>query len=773
VEIIEADLEREYRAGQIRSGIWIAVCVTGLAMARIILDWDTGQWWLLPAGVTALIQLPLLWPPWNQLISSRHLPATLGIWGFVELLLLTGFTGNDPAGLVVYPVGAALLLMSAATLASPRAVLALGGSAFVGYFIVLSAHSGTSASLVALTIGLTAAVVWLGANTAGNRRRLDDAQQRKEWRTQALLENASDAVIAISELGEILYASSSVRTVLGYEPGWLNTSRMTAITHPENLATLQEWMISIFESPPGYTTRIEARTRHADGSWIDVEVIGANRLRDPALAAAVLSIRDISARKSLERDLTRQAFEDSLTGMPNRALFHDRTEHALARNLRDGGRVTLLLVDLDDFKRVNDSLGHPAGDHLIATIGARLGHQVRPADTLARLGGDEFGILVEDLNELQATELAERLLAAIRGPVRLGNRDLVCTASIGIAAIKAGERDCDTGALLRDADLAMYAAKAAGRDRFVRFDPTMYADILREADERADIERALQDNEFIVFYQPIVDLPTSLLIGVEALVRWNHPQRGLIGPAEFIPLSEATGLIVPLGRWVMQQACMQLADWCEEFPAAKQMRMSINLSARQFQHGGLVEEVAEALTRSGVDPARIVLEITESLLMQDTEATVEVLRELKSLGIRLAIDDFGTGYSSLSYLKRFPVDIIKIDRAFVEGIIIHGENATLAEAVVQLGQALQLQTVAEGIETDEQWSTLRDLGCDLGQGFLFARPTEPGKISAMLARPGEISSPVEPAPGSAEPVPVQPIPVEPIPVEPIPAEVTG
>ena len=243
-------------------------------------------------------------------------------------------------------------------------------------------------------------------------------------------------------------------------------------------------------------------------------------------------------------------------------------------------------------------------------------------------------------------------------------------------------------------------------------------------------------DQFSIDYQPIVDLPTSDLIGVEALVRWNHPQRGLIGPLEFIPLAEATGLIVPLGRWVLEQACGQLANWCQEFPAAQQMRMSVNLSARQFQDTGLVHEVADILTTSGVNPARIILEITESLLMQDTDATVDVLHELKSLGVRLAIDDFGTGYSSLSYLKRFPVDILKIDRSFVEGITTYGENATLAEAVVQLGQALELQTVAEGIETDEQWSTLRDLGCDLGQGFLFARPVEPGQISTILARPG-------------------------------------
>ncbi len=451
----------------------------------------------------------------------------------------------------------------------------------------------------------------------------------------------------------------------------------------------------------------------------------------------MLSIRDITSRKALERDLTRQAFEDSLTGMPNRALFHDRAEHALARNLREGGRVSLLLVDLDDFKMINDSLGHPAGDCLIKVTAERIRKQMRPADTLARLGGDEFAVLVEECTEEQATMLASRLLTAIRQPVRLEDRDLVCTASIGVASVVAGEDAADTGNLLRDADLAMYAAKAAGRDQYALFDPSMYVDILREADERAELERALIEGEFTVHYQPIVDLPTSELIGVEALVRWDHPERGLVGPGKFIPLAETTGLIVPLGRLVLEQACAQLAVWCQQFPIARQLRMSVNLSARQFQDPGLVEDVSRILTTSGVNPGKIVLEITESLLMQDLEATVSMLNRLKSLGLRLAIDDFGTGYSSLSYLKRFPVDILKIDRSFVEGIITHGENATLAEAVVQLGQALQLQTVAEGIETDEQWSTLRELGCDFGQGFLFARPMQAADIPAFFIEAGQ------------------------------------
>jgi diguanylate cyclase (GGDEF)-like protein len=478
---------------------------------------------------------------------------------------------------------------------------------------------------------------------------------------------------------------------------------------------------------------VESRARRADGSWVELEVSGTNQLDDPDLYAIIFSVRDVTEQRTLEGQLTRQAFEDSLTGLPNRALFRDRVEHAVARNQRGGGRVTLLLVDLDDFKMVNDTLGHAAGDELIASVADRMSQQVRPSDTLARLGGDEFAVLVEDVDEIEAAALAERLLAAIREPVRLGNRDFVGTASIGVATTKADGTLTDTGELLRDADLAMYSAKAAGRDRFAVFDPAMYADILREADERSQLEIALAHDEFVVHYQPIVDLPSGRLTGVEALVRWRHPQRGLIGPNAFIPLAESTGLIVPLGRWVLRQACRQAVTWHANLPGAEELRVSVNLSPRQFQYASLVGDVQEILVETGIDPGRVVLEITESLLMQDTDATIATLEQLRALGVQLAIDDFGTGYSSLSYLKRFPVNILKIDRSFVNGITTDPEDATLAEAVVQLGRALHLQTVAEGIETADQQAALRLLGCEYGQGYLYARPAEASEIEGLLA----------------------------------------
>jgi len=286
----------------------------------------------------------------------------------------------------------------------------------------------------------------------------------------------------------------------------------------------------------------------------------------------------------------------------------------------------------------------------------------------------------------------------------------------------------------------MYAAKRKGRDQFAIFDPAMYVDVLHEAQQRADMEQALQDEQFVVHYQPIVDLPSRTLTGFEALVRWQHPREGMVGPTSFISLAEATGLIVPLGRWVLERACAQLAAWHREWPEQRNLRMSVNLSARQFQYTGLVDDVADILRRTGVDPVMVVLEITESMLMIDAEATIATLVALRELGVRLAIDDFGTGYSSLSYLKRFPVDILKIDRSFVGGVHTDADDATLAEAVVGLGRALRLQTVAEGIETADQWSALRELGCDFGQGYLFARPVDAAEIEELLADPVRVAA---------------------------------
>jgi diguanylate cyclase (GGDEF)-like protein/PAS domain S-box-containing protein len=726
-------LEVEYWARQVRLGIWIAISLTVLGGVRVWFDWPIQQhWWVLPIAGAAAAQGAAALLNWERIVRSVRVRDWLIGWYVANLALLFAFCRGDWAGLAIFPAAALVVVVAAGAVLRPRTVLQVGALATVGYLGLATVEHAVVGTFVPAMAVVIAAVVGLCVKTAENRRHLDRQRRTAERRTVALLENASDAILAVAD-GHVVFASGSVQRVLGYEPDWLTPDRLTAITHPDSLPRVLEWIAAVRQSPEGSTSTVESRARRADGSWVELEVSGTNQLADPDLNAIIFSVRDVTEQRTLEGELTRQAFEDSLTGLPNRALFRDRVEHAVARNQRGGGRVTLLLVDLDDFKMVNDTLGHGAGDELIASVAERMSQQVRPSDTLARLGGDEFAVLVEDVDEIEAAALAERLLAAIRQPVRLGNRDFAGTASIGVATTKADGSTTDTGELLRDADLAMYSAKAAGRDRFAVFDPTMYADILREADERSQLEHALAHDEFVVHYQPIVDLPSGRLTGVEALVRWRHPQRGLLGPNTFIPLAESTGLIVPLGRWVLRQACRQAVAWHQNLPGAEQLRVSVNLSPRQFQYAGLVGDVQEILVESGIDPRQVILEITESLLMQDTDATITTLEQLRALGVQLAIDDFGTGYSSLSYLKRFPVNILKIDRSFVNGITTDPEDATLAEAVVQLGRALHLQTVAEGIETADQQAALRMLGCEYGQGYLFAKPAEPSVIEDLFA----------------------------------------
>ncbi len=389
-----------------------------------------------------------------------------------------------------------------------------------------------------------------------------------------------------------------------------------------------------------------------------------------------------------------------------------------------------MLIDLDNFKDVNDDIGHSGGDELLTVLADRLRRRVRPQDTLARLGGDEFALLLEG-SDVDTGALVGHLLDDIREPVRLGSRELHLTASIG-SAHTGGEESLQADELLRNADLAMYAVKRAGRNGSAVFDPSMYATVLYEAQQRADLEEALLDEQFTVHYQPVVDLATARLTGVEALVRWNHPREGLLGPGNFIHHAEISGLIVPLGQWVLRQACRQLADWQRSIPAAGDLRMNVNLSARQFQHPGLLDDVTAAIRDAGIAPESLTLEITESMLMDDVDAAVGMLTALRGLGVHLAIDDFGTGYSSLSYLQRLPVDTLKIDRSFVEHVDTSSDSSALAGAVVDLARALGLRTVAEGIETPAQRDTLRQLGCRSGQGFLFSKPVPADRLSAML-----------------------------------------
>jgi len=435
----------------------------------------------------------------------------------------------------------------------------------------------------------------------------------------------------------------------------------------------------------------------------------------------------------LYEELRHQAFHDGLTGLANRALFSDRVEHALARSIRTGSIIGVLFVDLDDFKTVNDRFGHQAGDQLLRSIAERIVAILRPGDTAARLGGDEFAILLEDLHgQDDARLVAERLIHAIRTPTRLGDVDALVGASIGIALSTAGGELAPD--LLRNADFAMYRAKGAGKGRYEVFEASMRAGIAERAELEQIIHGAVDRGELRVAYQPIVELATGRAVGAEALVRWHPAGRPMLMPADFITLAEENGQIVAIGRWVIEEACRLGRRWQNQLndPA---FGISVNLSARQFQHPDLVRDVKAALASTGLAPAALTLEITESVLMQHTSSTIDTLGELRAHGVRLAIDDFGTGYSSLSYLDRFSVDVLKIDRTFIDGFGADREGPVLVRAIIELAQALGLQVVAEGIERVDQLAPLRALGCELGQGYLFSRPMEADALSGLLARP--------------------------------------
>jgi diguanylate cyclase (GGDEF)-like protein len=427
------------------------------------------------------------------------------------------------------------------------------------------------------------------------------------------------------------------------------------------------------------------------------------------------------------------AYRDPLTGLANRAHFMARLHDAISSTSQRGTQVAVLFLDLDDFKLINDSLGHAAGDELLRTIADRLRTCVRDGDLVARLGGDEFTILLESVEtSSEAQTLAEQIADELRRPLAVEERVLTLGASVGIAVLDDTHTDADAGELLRAADLALYAAKARGKSQTAMFDPSMAAAALERLELEAELRGALERGEFEVYYQPIVSFQTGAVEEVEALVRWNHPERGLVGPAAFISIAEKTGLIVPLGAWVLETACREVVGWQRNYPLTPPLTLSVNLSARQLHHPSLVDDVSDILRNTGLDPSALKLEITESVVVADTAHNRSVLTGLRALGIRLAIDDFGTGNSAMEYLLRFPVDTLKIDRSFIASLGQDERATSLVRGIIGLAKGLGLHVTGEGVETDAQSAQLRQMGCDVGQGFLFARPLPAAELEATL-----------------------------------------
>lgn len=557
------------------------------------------------------------------------------------------------------------------------------------------------------------------------------ALRQSESRFRSVVQHASDMVTIIDVNGTMVYQSPSVERVLGFTSGDLVGSTSIAFPHPADASAINEAFATL-RTMPEQSIQLEGRFAHLDGSWRTLEIIAMNLLHDPDIAGIVVNARDITERKALEAELVRQAFHDDLTGLPNRALFLDRMTQASARSDRSGVAMAVLFLDLDNFKRINDSLGHQAGDALLVEVAKRLQTCVRASDTVARLSGDEFTVLLENVDDVLAVAAVTRkILTAIRAPFTIEDRNVFSSASIGLTLRHPGQGTSDDA--MRDADVAMYRSKARGKDRFEIFDQSMHARALEQLELELELRQAIERDELVLHYQPITVLASGELAGFEALIRWQHPVRGLVPPLQFIPLAEETGLIVTIGAWALDTACRQAAIWNRErLNIAAPLSISVNLSARQFQDPALVERVSTALAASDLDPACLTLEITESAVMVDPESVVVVLHSIAALGVQIAIDDFGTGYSSMAYLTRFPVQQLKIDRSFVSGLGSEPDDTAIVAATVGLAHALGIQLVGEGVETGQQAAALRALGCQLAQGYLFSKPVPTQDVDYLI-----------------------------------------
>jgi diguanylate cyclase (GGDEF)-like protein/PAS domain S-box-containing protein len=555
------------------------------------------------------------------------------------------------------------------------------------------------------------------------RKETEEAYRAEGTRFGAMLQHLSDMIVVVDKRGNLQWASPSARDFVGDETSYVH------LVHPDDIAVAIETYTDLLATP-GAVRRFECRMRRGT-SWRHVDTIATNLLHDPAVRGIVCNARDMTDSKQAQAELDRQAYHDVLTGLPNRALFLDRLEMALSRAKRRHTNVAVLFLDLDRFKVINDSLGHEPGDRLLAAVARRLEGALRPEDTVARFGGDEFTVLCEDMGaDLEPVGIAERISRALATPFTLDDREVFLSASIGIAVAPTEQARADV--LLRDADAAMYRAKERGRARVEVFDEATRARAMERMETEHDLHRAIDRGELCLMYQPIIDLLTGRVIGVEALIRWQHPQRGLVEPGGFIPLAEETGLIVPIGEWAVAEACRQVATWRSHGVLPDSFSVAVNLSAGQLAQPRLRQVLDAALFESSLDPASVWLEITESALLVDADAAIATLRGFKERGLRMSIDDFGTGYSSLSYLKRLPIDALKVDRSFVSGLVSDTEDHAIAEAVVALAHTLGLRAVAEGVETIEQLAEVRRIGCDGAQGFLFSRAVSPDAVEALL-----------------------------------------
>ncbi|MEO3935337.1 EAL domain-containing protein [Dermatophilaceae bacterium Soc4.6] len=604
------------------------------------------------------------------------------------------------------------------------------------------------ALLVVVSLGW---MVWF-RRLVGRHRELQrqiteqQASSVSEQRLAALVHNASDLVAVLDASTTITYATSSALAVVGLSAEDLTGRQLLSIIAPEDAQILAQHLVS---SAPNDEHPVRLRMHHADGRTRQVEGSLVNLVADSAVRGFVLTVRDVTDRVALEEQLTHQALHDPLTGLANRRLFNDRLAHAIERRKADDAEIVVLFCDLDDFKDVNDRSGHDIGDQVLVHVAERVQAALRIGDTVARLGGDEFAILMEGASLADGLDVAHRVVASVSEPILLQGREVAVGVSVGVAASGPGARGSDTAAaleggapspeatplssaeILRNADVAMYLAKDRGKAGVAVFESRLHEQAMEQLQVRVDLEQALSSDELVLHFQPTVDLTTGEIAGFEALVRWQHPTRGLLPPISFIPTAERTGQIVPLGQWVLRTACVAAVGM--QTPG-RRVTISVNVAAAQLASPTFCDEVKQVLHDTGLPPECLQLEIIESVLLGDLDTISARLEALRSLRVRIAIDDFGTGYSSLAYLRRLPVDVVKVDKSFVDNVTTDAHDAALTQAIIAMSQSLQLVTIAEGVEEAGQADWLTAADCSYGQGYLWSRPVPLDQARLLLAK---------------------------------------
>jgi diguanylate cyclase (GGDEF)-like protein/PAS domain S-box-containing protein len=615
---------------------------------------------------------------------------------------------------------------------SGQAAMWLGLRDMIGFSTLLGA-----ALLVAIMTGQYQRQAFRSASEELTRR----AAEAGERRFRALIQNNSDVIVVTTAEGKIRLASDACMTAWGKTPEQISGKSIFCLIDPERAPAIAH-QVGDLNLPGAFSDSITLRMGEGKDAHRDYEARIVNLMEDPDIAGFLWTFHEVTERKRFEAELTRRAFHDGLTGLPNRALFLDHLTHRIETRAKPKDGFAVLFVDLDNFKVVNDSLGHAAGDQLIVAISDRLQSVVRPGDTVARLGGDEFTLLLgEAPTSNAAAAVAQRILDVLAEPVVVAGRSFHVGASIGIAWSQ--DSGFDAGAMLRDADTAMYCAKLRGKNGISLYTSAMRADVMNRLDIESDLRGAIAGGQLFLQYQPIFELASGRIVETEALVRWNHPTRSVIQPLDFIPIAEETGMICALGDWALREACAQLNRWRGE-PQACRLRIYVNASARQLEDPGYVSRVRKILLDSAVDPSLIGIEITETSTLQDLKRVRGVFQELRSLGVRLVVDDFGTGYSSMSYVGELKVDMLKIDRSFIAALSQPGANRVVVQAIISLARNLGLEVTTEGIETEAQFQTLRDMGCDKGQGFFVSKAVDPDAIVSLVSMSEHIRASIPP-----------------------------